>query len=279
MPPKDDAVNAFFGLTATQLGSIKNLPAALDPAVAGGLRNAQEVKAVEISFDDHIARHIICNFVNISRRNAAGQAVNTGPIVGIVEWGTGGSLARIEFNLPLAYTWAQNGDIIPTLGSQQGTNGVILTVCGSSIRCMARNESRLPPIFGSQTATIGSNLTLDGQYGAFVAQGSSDKQCGMLERDLIVVTANGDPMEPQQGASFGIPRFAKSVKFFRTPLQTSSLEVILGGDLVGSVVNNFVIPGGTPGFIPISPLHSSISVVNRGAVNITGLYAAFELSL
>lgn len=278
MPPKyPDVANALLNFAPTELGSIKKLPPA--QGAAGSLLRAQEVKAVEVTFDDGIARMITCCLNNRSvQASGSGPAINTGPIVGVVEFGVGGAFSRIEFNLPLAYTWAQNGDIIAGSGSQQGNSGVILTVPASSVRVMARNESRLPPIFGS--GTIGpSSLTLNGEFEAFIAQGTGDKQCGSLERCIIVVSANSDPLPVNGAAAFGIPRYAKAVRFFREPLATTALLVDLIGDLTGCAINNIPVAAGAIGYIEIPPTYSVIQVTNNGPDPIVGLNAAFVLSL
>lgn len=277
-----DAVNALLGFKPTQLGSRKTLKPAIGlPNMLNSQLHAQEEKAVDIAFADGIARAVTCTLVNRSIPNpATTQAINTGPIVGVVEWGTGGGFSRIEFNLPLAYTWSQNGDIVPGTGSIEGTNSALLTVSASAIRIMARNESRLPPIYNpSGAGSIGpSSTTLNGEFEGFIGQGTSDKQCGSLERCLVVVSSNSDALAPTGAVNFGIPRFAKAVRFFRTPIGTQ-LGVNLAGSFVGSQMGEFQINPGSVGFIEIPPMHDVIQIVNRSSQNIASLYAAFVLSL
>lgn len=265
-----DYVNALHGLKPTELGSRKSLPAVISDS-AGNPR-ALEVKAIEISFSDQMARNLCVTLTNNAIRNPGGFNVNTGPIIGIVEWGVGGAYNRIEFNLPPAYTWRQNGGI----GSPvQGENGVTLSIACSSLRVMARNDARQPPV-NDPTAVIGSD-SFAGDYSAFVAQGSAYKPCGPLQRAIVAVSANGAALAAAGSVAIGIPRFAKRVRFPRRPL-TSTLDVMVGGDIVGSAYTES-IGAGTQGQIELNPLANTLTISNTSAGNITVLTAVFDLEI
>jgi len=264
-----DYVNAFHGFKQTELGNTKDLPRTI--LDVGNNPTAREVKAIEVSFPDAMARAINVNVINNSIRNAAGQNINTGPIIGIVEWGTGGAFQRIEFNVPPAFTWRQNGDI----GSPvQGQNGVTLTVCGSSIRVLGRNDARQPPA-NDPTAFIGPDL--DGNFGAFISQDANVKPCSPLQRAFVVVSGNGNALAALGGVSIGIPRFAKRVRFPRTP-STATIDVAVGGDLAGSAYT-VSIGAGSEGQIELSPLANTLTISNTSGGNITNLTAVFDLEL
>lgn len=266
-----DYINSLHNLKPTELGNFKTLPNSLITSSATRPK-AQEVKILEIHFPDQLARAMTITAVNRAIRNPAGINVNTGPIVGAVEWGVGGEFNRIEFNLPPAYTWQQNGGIGNPV---QGQNGVNLTVFGSAFRLLGRNEARLPPV-NDATAVQGSNI-FDGEMGGFISQGTSMKPCGPMQRAIIVVSANGAALAAAGSVAIGIPRFAKRVRFPRQPF-ASTIDVTVGGDIAGSAYTES-IGASSQGQIELSPLANTMQIANTSGAGITVLTAVFDLEI
>ena len=280
MPPgSHDYNNVLHGFKQTELGNTKDLPARTfvvrDQAGNNPVETAREVKAIEIAFPDAMAREMtICVTDESVRREIGGnlQNTNAGPVVGIVEWGTGGHFSRIEFNVPPAFLWKQNGGIGAPV---QGQNGVNLTVHGSSFRVLGRNDARLPPV-NDADANIGNDR--DAVFGAFISQNVIAKPCSPLQRAIIVVSGNGNSLAPAGGVSFGIPRYAKRVRFPRRPL-TEPINVTLNSEVSPGSFYTTAIGAGSEGQIEIAPIFNTVTVQNNGAANISALTAVFDLEL
>ena len=196
-------------------------------------------------------------------------------LVGIIEFGNAGGFNRMEFNIPVHISSGQNGVIDPAVTPvNSNTNGVAISVPGSTFRVFVRNESRapsplngapitvvLPPVFATPQATA----TI-----SFLPVGTNSP----IKRTFIL-TSTTATLAPAAAVTVAVPPYAKRVRFPRLDLATTSVDVTFSSS--SGTIGTFSVGGADEGDIEISPLYNFMTVTNSGAGAITRLLAEFDI--
>ncbi len=201
-----------------------------------------------------------------------------GPAVGVVEFSAGGAkLNRIEFDVPSPRPFLPNH--APGFPRRELNNGVSLSVVGAGFQALARNDGQISPV-NDPTVTIGGgdNIEVSVHVGRFPLGRSRES---LLRRSVYLVSPGGAPLAPAGQVNFGIPNYARSVIFPRTPM-TETLDVLVTG--ISNSSSLYPVPAGavTPqpdGRLQIPPDAFTMTVTNTGGNPITALAAVFDLDI
>lgn len=205
------------------LGSSKLIPR---PRTDNNPESGDIIRLLDLNCEGENARNVIITlgqFISDGIITSAQQNSITGPITGIVEWGNGGTFARVEFDVPQVSRipcdpfFTDTSNYPRSLVKSPRQSGVTLTVAASSVRVMARNDNNTlgtAETWGQPgVAIIGSQLptAIDPNVFAHVAYGTSPGSGNGLLRKSVVLTTGSSAFN----MSCGIPPFAKAVHIFR----------------------------------------------------------------
>lgn len=206
------------------------------------------------------------------------------PIVGRVEWGVGGALNAVEFDIPSA----KNSAFLSPIGrpdSQPVTdigNGVQVYVTGSSVRLFVRNDGNIAPLTafggfpGAAVATAGRAFPVKVQ--AFVSRGQSRGGAPLVRVIYIAAAYEGGSLPAGGEIRVTIPPFARRVRFFRSPIDATSLAVDSFDTFSGlNTLRNFLVPVNVDGPFELQPTEGFLSVTNTSATAITAMQAVFDV--
>jgi len=215
---------------------------------------------------------------------AAGNTIiPVGPIVGIVEFASGGrGFSRIEFDIPLVshanprQNWDPSGPANPV---RQVPNGVAISVPLAGLVVSVRNDTRMF-CAGNNVDVSGANLNLAARVGAHVGYESVTMLPTTLKKTICIV--NGTALADGSAIRMGIPPYARRVRFPRTPQLTTTLRVSQRSTMSGgaTIIGDQAIPVGDQGLYELStPIANGLSVANTsgGAIGITNMWAVFDL--
>lgn len=212
--------------------------------------------------------------------SAGNNIVPVGPIVGIVEFSAGGKgFSRIEFDIPLSspasarQNWTPGGPVAPL---RQVPNGVAIAVPLAGLVVSVRNDSRMF-CAGNNIDFSGANDQLPARVSAHVGYESVSMLPSTLKKTVCIV--NGTNFAPGATLSFGIPPYARRVRFPRTSQATTSLTVgQLTTQNLGITIGTEAIPVGSQGLYDLStPIANGLFITNSGAVAIANMWAVFDL--
>jgi len=264
----------------TELGSTKTVIANANIGERGA-----EQKMIDISVEDAGACPVIVSFRVEYVEGAVG-----GPIVGIIQYGTGGGETQVEFDIPSARLPGQIAPITMPPRYQPMTNagsGLNVFLGGAShVSVYARNDGNV----ASLQNTLGRGvlgLTPNDYIGSTTpakiiahiqpAMGSGHPR---LERSIWVAGGIlGQPesnITPGNGVLTTVPPFAKNVRVQRVPS---------GGPVQLRFNNNFgfnyrsiYLGPNDEGPVEFDSATDSITFINTGAANITMMQAVFDVT-
>ena len=208
----------------------------------------------------------------ISAVNTTGQAA-AGPIVGIVEWGSGNSAQfAAEVDVPCAANMSGAAPDNLLAGS-----GVIVTVPGDYIRISARNDSNLLASVAANEQPLGDpSLLTFVSAGAGVGNRAGSSKL-FLTRMAAFRTAGGIAMGVS--AFLRIPPFAKAVQVIRFNA-AQGVSVSMDGPsflTLDGPIN--IAPNAPSPSIPIPNATTTLQLTNTGPGALLVLGAIFEIGL
>ena len=236
-----------------------------------------EVRLVELRGDSKLATWVTVSF-NLLPVSPATPLSNpqVGPLVGIVEFGNGSAINRVEVDIQQG-NWISS--ILPGGASPLGNafplppGGTMISVPTGALRAFARNDGGYQPL-GDGNA-IG-NVTNIAKVMAHAAYGQ--KPASEANTRTIWLTSRA-----AQAAGFvnacGIPPFARSFRVYRTTLNNVALSINIE-DSFGVTINGpIVVPAGTdcPNII-LGGLARSVRVTSAGPAS-TIMSAVFNIQL
>lgn len=283
---------AYDGLLADQeslnLGSLFEVPASTEDAL-GLNRFGQPVRLLNIEGQDADSETITITLQNEAVFLAPSPIPVPGPVIGIVEFGTGSGYARVEFDIPSAVggpapnipagVLSNDGIFIP-----QKNNSITLVLPASSIRVFARNDAQTGILLdfngGIKVNDRLESRNTPAQVRVHAAYGRANMVRDRVYREYMIAGNASIPLAASPGPgntiTIGVPSFAKRVSFPRFPLSTSTLSILMGSYY--STENGLIlIPVNDYSFLDLPPHTAYLNVINNGAVPITSLSALFEL--
>jgi hypothetical protein len=193
-----------------------------------------------------------------------------GPIIAVLEWGTGGGLNTVEFDVP---TWVDPSILLARTNPlfYMKTNAVTVGVTASAFTLSVRNDGSMRPILTAGAANIGSGRAA--RVTASVGRGSNSQS--LLRRTIYLCNsalANGANVQ-----TF-VPPFSRRVWFPRVPGTTATLQ-IRTFDAFTNFLGTFDIPANSQGPFELSPQVNVVNVLNNSGADITMLNAVFDLEI
>jgi hypothetical protein len=224
-----------------------------------------------------------------------GNAVDTigFPAVGVVQWGVGGGINELEFDIPSA----KFPGYIPPYGSpgmfqplSLNANGVQFTISASHVSVYIRHDGGLTPILANGADIIGDLRPI--RVSCFVGPGGTASENMPLRRSFYAVGGTGAvyyplvfpaniTLAPGAFVTVPVPPFAKSMAFYRVGvgLTTPPLEVWCSPNANLALGNPIInIPVGNNDFFPLDPITGTLVVFNRGATDINYLRVSFDVT-
>lgn len=211
-------------------------------------------------------------------------AIVTGPVTGIIEFGSGAALARVEFDLPPPSRIPFNPDWAGVAGvyrqyASEWRSGLTISVPGSSVRVLARNDNNLPVL--TTPATIQGVSNVDDLDPTVFACAAYDAVFGGNRRSLRKTVRVGALTSQDTTANYcpiGIPAFAKAVTFSRQVMATTSFAATFY-DPAGAVVAWYNVAANQWGPYDVPPQANAVAIENTGGVNMTSLALCFDLCI
>ena len=278
---------AYDGLLSDQaslnLGTLFSVP----PQPEGSLglsKFGQPVRLLNIEGQDADSETITITLQNEAIFLEPTSVPVPGPVIGIVEFGTGSGYARIEFDLPSSVGGpAPNSAIVGTdLGdifTPQKNNAITLVLPASSIRAFARNDSQTGFLMDFNGTTVNSSMSsrnTPAQVRAHAAYGRANMIRDKVYREYMIA-GPGAPLPSGAGITVGIPAFAKRVYFPRSLLGVRTLIVAIQTYYNSSITTPITIGVSDLSFIELPPHASGLQISNPGPGDYASLAAVFEL--
>jgi hypothetical protein len=235
----------------------------------------------------------VCFNILPTNNDANDRANYSGPIVGIVEFGNGSALNRVEIDIPNGNNITEapnNGGAFPSPASWiaiAGTvpaGGTAISVPGSSVRVYARHDGNGRVWDPTQPISINTDpatgLPFSIQVQASISYGIRSSADNKLYRTLMVSNFSG-AVPTNQEVNVAVPPFAKSVTLYRPGLEALTVRLMsrqLFGIQPGINIEVYNIPVNVNSpVIPLSGLVDVIAVTNLGAPD--GIFAVFGIGL
>lgn len=280
---------AYDGLLADQealnLGTLFDIQAQPEGTLGLG-RFGTPVRLLNIEGEDSDSETITITLQNEAIFLAPTAMPVPGPVIGIVEFGTGSGYARIEFDIPSAVGGpAPNIDAGPLalakIFTPQKNNSITLVLPASSIRVFARNDAQIGFLvnFNGVDTQVNQNPASRGtpaQIRVHAAYGRANMVRDRVYREYMIAGPNA-PFADGASITIGIPAFAKRVYFPRSALGTRALNVLIGSYYSASITSPIVLGVSELSFIDLPPHASLITLDNPGPGAFATLSAVFEL--
>lgn len=276
---------ASDGLLADQASLNLGTLFRVSPAQAG-LTGAQklgrEVRLLNIEGDDADGETIMITLQQeVTLLQASPQAV-PGPLIGVVEFGSGSGLARIEFDIPSpvggpAPNFSNPAAQTPDIFIPQKNNVVTLVLPASSLRVLARNDARTGFLLNFNGSTINMDTAkMPAQVRIHAAYGKSNMIRERLHR-IYYIAGGGDSLAIGSTVAIGVPAYARRVFFPRNPAN-QPIDIFLQ-DYYGGGYSLYTLPGDSFESIPILPHTNAIQITNPAGnpQAFSTLAAVFEL--
>jgi hypothetical protein len=208
--------------------------------------------------------------------NAPTAVVNppgAGPLVGIVQWASGGGFQQsIEFDIPC------NSDINVGSGGQGDVNsGVMLTILGHSVQVYARSDAAVRPRIGDATLGEAGISASSGRVTASIAIGNR------ANREPVTRTLYGayDPaggLAAAASVTIPVPDFARRFAIQRDASQPITYQV---NNSQGARIDGpFALAANVaPPTLDLGGNAGSITITNTGAAPITSVAVIYELGV
>ena len=237
------------------------------------------VRILNIEGEDADSSSIILTIQNEAVFLAPTLTPVPGPVIGIVEYGTGSGYARVEFDIPSAVGGpAPNISGDPQIFTPQKNNVVSLVLPASSIRVFARNDAQTGYLVDFNGTTINGNAVsrnTAAQVRVHAAYGHANMVRESVYRQYWIA-GPGAPLAAGASISMGIPAYAKRVYFPRTFVQTGTFDLQIDTYYDGAFTSLIPVPAGDLSFFQIPPHARGLRIIN-GATPFTALSAVFEL--
>lgn len=282
---------ASDGLLADQeslnLGTLFSIPPAVD-GTSGVNKLGNPVRLLNIEGSDADGESII---VTIQQEVALLEPTAMpvpGPLIGIVEFGSGSGFARIEFDIPSpvggpAPNFAVNAaqSTAPSVFIPQKNNQVTLVLPASSIRVFARNDAQTGFFIdfnGTTVNNVQTSRNTPGTVRVHAAYGHANMVRERVRRQYFIAGGGATlqpPPAPDNSIIIGIPAYAKRVFFPRNPADLPLSVAIL--DYYGGAYSIIDLPGDDLSPIELPPHTSALNLINQNAQAFNTLAAVFEL--
>jgi hypothetical protein len=232
------------------------------------------VRLLDLRSESQLAQFATVTF-SILPVNEGSGGVSGGPIVGIVEFGNGSGVSRVEIDVRRGYSPYNGGDITPSWDDVGTPEKVVISpyscsavsVPGSSIRVYARNDARFQPY------PVPSSQELNGildpmKVMAHVSYGSRPAVAGAT-RTIWLAKRGATPVNPAREYTTGIPPLARS--FYVLRVDESISPPVMPAIQIGTFgtsatpLSYVTVPFGTDS--PVFPLSGDVEDI---AVNFPG---------
>lgn len=272
---------AADGLLADQealnLGTLFDVPPAEEGSV-GKDKFGKEVRLLNIAGDDADSETIILTFQQQVVFQEPSSVPVPGPVVILLEFGTGSGLTRLEFDLPSpvggpAPNGASGSLATANIFTPLKTNSVSVVVPASSIRAFARNDAltgflRSGDVFNSTMLNSGSQAVRQtpAQVRVHAAYGKTNhvKQCVRRQYYISAGSPGGVDTTLAAGDSLfiGIPPFARRLWLPRNPVQSIDVFFV---DYYGGSSGPLTIPADSYEAVEIPPHTAGLQIRNPAA--------------
>lgn len=261
----------------TRIGNQINI---LMPSRTAG-RRGDEQKIIDVNGHDSKSQLMtVCVYSGLIDKESGGLPV-VGPIIGRIDYGSGGGSFGFEFDIPTPAALLNDGDTDKTV-----FGALHISVPASRVAVFARNDANAgmniveevvgPPV-------IGRFPDRSAGVGAFIGYSIKDSR---IYRTLIwaVPDKAAAPVDLAGELAAGatrtipIPACSRRVTFPRTPL-AMTLDVAIASSYSGASHGIYAIAAGSQGLIELTPFDSFLTVTNTGASPITTGAARFELEI
>lgn len=222
--------------------------------------------------DDHDPVMVTISISAIAGVSAAQvQALGGGPLVGIVEWGSGLSSAnRAEFDIPLQGSLDLVAPFSPSRGS-----GVTVCVPASALEIKCRNDANMITRIGDSPLGVDTPPVVTASL-AIHPRGQPSKV--FLTQWLISALAGAGLAIAGTVVGIPIPPFAKSVRVLRNPGR--AMTVAVNGQSGTPIDGPYVVAVDTQApILELSGSSTSVIVTNTGAGTIDKLSLLYEIGL
>jgi hypothetical protein len=281
---------AYDGLLADQeslnLGTLFDIQA--QPEGTLGLsRFGTPVRLLNIEGHDSDSETITITLQNEAVFLAPTAMPVPGPVIGIVEFGTGSGYARVEFDIPSAVggpapNIAAGPLATANIFTPQKNNSITLVLPASSIRVFARNDAQTGFLIDFNGPQVNGDLASRGtpaQVRVHAAYGRANMVRDKVYREYMIA-GPGSPFTdagPSSTITIGIPAFAKRVYFPRSLLGTRALNVTIASYYSAATTGTIVLGVSDLSFIDLPPHASFLTIANPGPGSYANLSAVFEL--
>jgi len=288
---------SLLDATELNLGVSAPIPSIPPYGVTGDVYISQPIKLLDLTATSSRARTVTVVMTTYANGTDDPSFIQC-PVTGIVEYGSGSSIARVEFDLqwPSPYPFVQQraGDsyvanynlLKPYNTATRGA--VALSVQASSVRVFARNDKSFPwvypAVYSGQLLPLTGGGSVVPQVTAFVAYGESFGSNSRLYRTLplalSLVSDNNAVSTDTSEVIFPIPPFAKTFYILRQPYDTA-LRLKYARRISGVDVyeHDLVLGSGENGPFLIPPSFDKIWLKNVGTRDIDRMSILFELTL
>ncbi len=249
------------------LGSVKTVFPNPNPGLG------MEERLIDVQCPGRHGEFVTVSFNILPTNSDVNDQTNySGPIVGIVEFGNGSALNRVEIDVPCGNdpTSAFIGGVYPSdwlgIAGAVPPGGTAISVPGSAVRVYARHDGNgrvYDPTFPISLNLFPANVQ------AHVSYGIRSPAENHNYRTMMASNFSGS-VQPGNANYIGVPPFAKSVFFYRTSLQEVTVNLIsrqLNGSIAplpGIPISTYTLAAGVNNLdpIPLSGLVDLIQVVN-----------------
>lgn len=256
-------------------------------AVAPG----KEIRLLDLQTESKNGRTVSVVLTQSIQETEDSPVANTsGPITGIVEFTTGAAgIIRIEFDIPSVSRFptvsgliTSNPDVVnktyPPALIAPALSGVALCVPASSLRVFTRNDNNIAQIWDPRRIVGSTGNDVDPTVNAAVCYGEVFGANKHLKKTIYIAEEGGGTIAMATGMSvyIGIPPFARSVRFPRLPIATTTLSIRFD-TYFGSEYGDYAIPVNSDGPVEIPPGAYRILIIVTSAIAVNDLAAIFDL--
>lgn len=266
----------------TELGTTKIVQAAQNTGERGS-----EQKMIDVSVDDKGACPVI---ISARVEYVNNPAAIGGPIVGRVQWGTGGAYNEMEFDIPSARLPDALAPLTvpPIYQPMNNTGNGVQVYLGAAahVSVYVRNDGQiasLANVLGNAALGLPPSDRVGSPTPAkillHIAPGSGS---GQVRTERTIWVAGGvlpdplDVMTPLLAIKVSIPPFARRVRIQREPIG-NPVALVFQNNFFSSYRTVNLGPN-DEGPVDIDAASDSINIQNTGAVNITQLQAIFDVT-